>query len=99
MLEKSASRLDQKGELYPDTPASSTIDLFEDGSVDPVYQAKAHVLNAAIQEIGMGKYQVRVPSNECRRSKFQQSLGSQWWLFAIAGFGWFAYVHLSVLEC
>ncbi|KAL0579739.1 hypothetical protein V5O48_002233 [Marasmius crinis-equi] len=33
-------------------------DMFEDGSIDPVYQAKARVLNAAIQEIGMGKYQV-----------------------------------------
>ena len=26
-------------------------------TVDPVYQAKAHVLNNAIQHIGMGKYQ------------------------------------------
>ena len=25
---------------------------------DPIYQAKAHVLNQAIQEIGMEKYQV-----------------------------------------
>ena len=30
----------------------------EDSAVDPVYYAKARVLNAAIQEIGMGKYQV-----------------------------------------
>ena len=34
------------------------VDLFSDETVDPVYQAKAHVLNQAIQEIGMGKYQV-----------------------------------------
>ena len=34
-------------------------ELFEDGAVDPVYRAKAHVLNAAIAEIGMGRYQVR----------------------------------------
>lgn len=33
-------------------------DLFEEGSVDAVYQAKARVLNAAIREIGMGRYQV-----------------------------------------
>ena len=33
-------------------------DLFSDEIVDPVYQAKAHVLNQAIQKIGMGKYQV-----------------------------------------
>ena len=34
-------------------------DLHDEGSVDPVYQAKAHILNHALQEIGMGKYQVR----------------------------------------
>lgn len=33
-------------------------DILPMGSVDPVYQAKAELLNAAIQEIGMGKYQV-----------------------------------------
>ncbi|KAI0060083.1 MFS general substrate transporter [Artomyces pyxidatus] len=32
-------------------------DLYDEGSVDPVYQAKAHVLNQALQEIGMGRYQ------------------------------------------
>ncbi|KAL1606874.1 hypothetical protein SLS59_002572 [Nothophoma quercina] len=31
--------------------------VLEDGSLDPVYAAKARVLNKAIQEIGMGKYQ------------------------------------------
>lgn len=40
------------------TTVTSTTDLFEDGTVDPIYQAKARVLNAAIQELGMGKYQV-----------------------------------------
>ena len=34
-------------------------DLHDEGSVDPVYHAKARVLNQALQEIGMGKYQVR----------------------------------------
>ncbi|KAJ8457622.1 hypothetical protein ONZ45_g18242 [Pleurotus djamor] len=29
----------------------------DDDAIDPVYQAKANVLNEAIQEIGMGKYQ------------------------------------------
>ena len=32
----------------------------EEDAVDPVYHAKAKVLNAAFQEIGMGKYQVRL---------------------------------------
>jgi hypothetical protein len=35
-------------------------DLHDEGSVDPVYQAKARVLNRALQEIGMGKYQVYI---------------------------------------
>lgn len=38
-----------------------THDIFDnDSGVDPVYQAKARILNDAFQEIGMGKYQVRV---------------------------------------
>ncbi|KAF9232641.1 major facilitator superfamily domain-containing protein [Melanogaster broomeanus] len=45
------------------------VDLYQDGYNDPVYQAKARILNRAIQEIGMGKY--------------------QWYLFVVAGFGWF----------
>lgn len=32
-------------------------DLYDEGSVDPVYQAKARILNHALQEIGMGRYQ------------------------------------------
>ncbi|KAI0920327.1 MFS sugar transporter [Taiwanofungus camphoratus] len=34
-----------------------SVDLFEKGTVDPVYLAKSHILNDAIQEIGMGRYQ------------------------------------------
>lgn len=35
-------------------------DVYEEGEsgIDPVYHAKARVLNSAFQEIGMGKYQV-----------------------------------------
>ncbi|KAJ7695155.1 MFS general substrate transporter [Mycena rosella] len=32
-------------------------DLYDDATVDPVYHAKTRVLNAAIQDIGMGRYQ------------------------------------------
>lgn len=39
--------------------ASALDDMLPEGSVDPVYQAKAEVLNKAIQDIGFGKYQVR----------------------------------------
>ena len=37
-----------------------THDVFdeEESGIDPVYQAKAKLLNDALQEIGMGKYQV-----------------------------------------
>lgn len=38
-------------------PAGLTEDLFTDDAVDPVYQARARILNDALQEIGMGKYQ------------------------------------------
>jgi len=34
------------------------VDLFSNETVDPVYQAKARILNQAIHEIGMGRYQV-----------------------------------------
>ena len=34
--------------------------VLEDGSLDPVYEAKAKMLNKAIQDIGMGKYQWQV---------------------------------------
>ena len=58
--DKNLADLETKGDIFAaETPMSSTTDLFEDGSVDPVYQAKARVLNSAMQEIGMGKYQVR----------------------------------------
>jgi hypothetical protein len=51
-----------KPQVEMDSPSSSSVylrkDLYEEGSIDPVYQAKAHVLNRALQEIGMGRYQV-----------------------------------------
>lgn len=34
-----------------------TENIFTDDAVDPIYQAKATILNDALQEIGMGKYQ------------------------------------------
>ena len=33
--------------------------LYEDGILDPIYQEKTKILNRAIEEIGMGRYQVR----------------------------------------
>ena len=63
-----------------------TQDLYEEGTLDPVYQAKARLVSAAVQEIGMGKYQV------CAImiiATFDTERG-QWYLFIVAGFGWFA---------
>lgn len=39
---------------------NAPISVLEDGSLDPVYEAKAKVLNKAIQDIGMGRYQWQV---------------------------------------
>ncbi|KAJ7126619.1 MFS general substrate transporter [Mycena crocata] len=38
-------------------PAKKLDDLYDDTTVDPVYHAKTRVLNTAIQDIGMGRYQ------------------------------------------
>lgn len=70
-----------------------SVDLFEKGTVDPVYLAKSHILNDAIQEIGMGRYQV---GSTVHIFMLLYSLSSnfcdQWTLFVVAGFGWFSYV-------
>ena len=44
------------------TPSVPTlVDIYDNGAIDPAYQAKSHAISCAIQEIGMGKYQVRSP--------------------------------------
>lgn len=63
-------------------------DLHEEGSVDPVYQAKARILNHALQEIGMGRYQVRISTDCLWKLSYIGSI--KWGLFVVAGFGWFA---------
>jgi hypothetical protein len=40
--------------------------VLEDGSLDPVYEAKAKMLNKAIQDIGMGRYQCQVSDSSLR---------------------------------
>lgn len=39
---------------------ATPVSVLEDGSLDPVYEAKAKVLNKAVQDIGMGRYQWQV---------------------------------------
>jgi len=75
---------------YPHTYAEE--DLFEEGAVDAVYQAKARVLNAAVREIGMGKYQVCGSVHNLSESDRVLTCQTQWCLFVVAGFGWFSYV-------
>ena len=70
--------------------------LYEDGILDAVSQEKTKILNRAIQEIGMGKYQVRTLL-AFQVLNTDTSL-CQYLLFLVAGFGWFAYVF-SDLHC
>lgn len=76
---------DDKAESTSIAVDSASDDLFLD--TDPVYQAKARILNEALQEIGMGRYQVRrllpVPSQAL-------TIAIQWQLFVVTGFGWMA---------
>ncbi|KIK22073.1 hypothetical protein PISMIDRAFT_23818 [Pisolithus microcarpus 441] len=49
---------EKDGEVRVDVLQAGTQDIYSGESLDPVYHAKAKILNNAIQEIGMGKYQV-----------------------------------------
>jgi len=55
--ESEKTRFDKDHETKPNVPGL-TEDIYAEGSLDAEYQHKARVLNDAIQEIGMGKYQV-----------------------------------------
>lgn len=58
-------------------------------SIDRVYHAKARLLNNAVQDIGMGRYQVSPrPVRPIKQSL--PIVCTQWMLFIVAGFGWFA---------
>lgn len=50
---KPANRSDGRS----DSPAESNLPDLPENAADPVYAAKATILNNAIQEIGMGRYQ------------------------------------------
>ncbi len=52
--------LPEETEVDPGVLQIRTTDIYdEDSGLDPVYHAKATLLNEAFQEIGMGRYQVR----------------------------------------
>ncbi|KDR77989.1 hypothetical protein GALMADRAFT_278352 [Galerina marginata CBS 339.88] len=49
---------DEKASPTQEVFADSSVEnLYEDGVLDPIYHAKTLVLNRAIQELGMGRYQ------------------------------------------
>jgi hypothetical protein len=37
------------------------VDIYDSDTIDPVYRAKSHAISCAIQEIGIGRYQVWIP--------------------------------------
>jgi hypothetical protein len=47
-------------EVVPVVIDEAPAGVLEEGALDPVYEAKARVLNKAVQDIGMGKYQWEV---------------------------------------
>ncbi len=74
--------------VYQDTEG-----VYAHDSLDPIYVAKAKILNDAFREIGMGRYQVCLlwtsVSMRCLRATVLQ-----WYLFIVTGFGWLSYVSL-----
>lgn len=50
----------EREEVARDALEAAPEGVLGEGSVDPVYEAKARVLNKAIQDIGMGRYQWQV---------------------------------------
>ena len=59
---RNSPKFSQRG-LVTDRLASATSsveNLYKEGVLDPTYYAKTLVLNRALQEIGMGKYQVLI---------------------------------------
>lgn len=50
---------------------AKTQDVYDEPGLDPIYHAKAQILNDALQEIGMGKYQ----ASSCFPFSFSSSLG------------------------
>ena len=65
--EKAASTKDAVEEVTTFDDTLKDVYFGEESGVDPVYYAKARILNGAIQEIGMGKYQVRALSRSADR--------------------------------
>jgi hypothetical protein len=57
-LQKSPKSSLKQRNTRMDGATSYVENLYKEGDLDPVYYAKTLVLNRALQELGMGKYQV-----------------------------------------
>ena len=64
--------------------------VYSEETIDAGYLAKARVLNEAIQDVGMGRYQWCVQKILSARICLDALLCRG--LFIVTGFGWFAYV-------
>ena len=75
----------------------------EDSDADSttlVYRAKIALLNDAIQEIGMGRYQWYIINVQCRSTTYISGcLIASWYreLFVVTGFGYISYEFLPIL--
>ncbi|KAJ7273809.1 MFS general substrate transporter [Mycena rebaudengoi] len=58
MSTHSKSSSAEKEPHFVTTIVPVTQSIYPDDAIDPIYQAKARILNDALQEIGMGRYQV-----------------------------------------
>ena len=68
-------------------------------SLDPIYVAKANILNDAFREIGMGRYQVGLFWTFDLCVLLKSPPIPQWFLFIVTGFGWLSYVLLFPALC
>jgi len=68
----STDDVDRFGRTKP--PVLKLVDIYDGEAVDPAYQAKSHAISCAIQQIGMGRYQVR--SLPCLKALECAPLGS-----------------------
>ena len=69
-LPPSAKSADDVGVNFSDAtpPVSELVGIYDSEAIDPAYQAKSHVVSRVIQEIGMGRYQVRSPYRGFQKS-------------------------------
>ena len=74
-----------------ESATSSVENLYKEGVLDPVYHAKTMVLNRALQEIGMGKYQVIMTVYMASHETLDLlTYCCKYMLLLVAGMGWFA---------